>query len=70
MTKWKEGLFLVGLGIFLHDYDKHGIVKEFWSPYMIQYIGFTLPHHLWIGLGIMCFSWLLWLRKIYNDLSL
>lgn len=55
-------LFINGFIVFIHDWNIH----KAWVPFMSSYI-FPHPHHLYIGLMIMCFSLFMYMGKVYNE---
>lgn len=62
-------LFIFGFGVFMHDWNIHKKWVGFFSPFALRWLPFRLPHHLYIGLGIMILSWLMYMRKAYIELT-
>ena len=55
-------LFVIGFIMFKHDWDIHRAWVPFMSPWLYPH-----PHHLYIGIIIMVFSFFMTMSKLYNE---
>ena len=55
--------------MFYHDWEIHKQWMPLMSPYMLKWLPFRLPHHMYIGLSIIAIQWFMLMRKVYNELE-